>query len=122
MPDENQILIPQSFMALFVTHGHFKPDAPLETVTSRYELCEDMACMLTEHAQTMLFKLSLTEDDVLTRCHQGLIAETSVFTKQESDWVIRRLAELLAWIPPKRGEINGESRNAPGPANTCSVI
>ncbi len=72
----------------------------------RYELCEDMACMLTEHAQTMLFNLSLTEEDVLLRCHDGLMAGASVFTEQESDWVIRRLAELLAWTPLEFGDVD----------------
>lgn len=42
MPDMNQIEIPQSFMALFVTAGRFKPSTSLEVVIGRYELCEDM--------------------------------------------------------------------------------
>ena len=106
MPDMNQIEIPQSFMALFVTAGRLKPNASLEVVVGRYELCEDMACMLTEHAQTMLSNLSLAEEVVLLRCHDGLMAGASVFTKQESDWVICRLAELLAWTPPAFGEVD----------------
>jgi hypothetical protein len=65
--------------------------------------------MLTEHAQTMLSNLSLTEEDVLLRCHDGLMAGASVFTEQESDWVIRRLAELLAWAPPEFGEVDSPS-------------
>ena len=104
MSDMNQIEIPQSFMALFVAAGRLKPSASLEVVVGRYELCEDMACMLTEHAQTMLSNLSLTEEDILLRCHDGLMAGASVFTEQESDWVIRRLAELLAWTPLELGE------------------
>jgi hypothetical protein len=96
----NQIEIPQSFMTLFVTPGRLKSNASLEVVVSRYELCEDMACMLTEHAQTMLFNLSLLEEDVLKCCRQRLKTDASAFTEQESDWVIRRLAELLAWTPP----------------------
>ena len=109
MPNMNQIEIPQSFMALFVTAGRLKPSASLEVVVGRYELCEDMACMLTEHAQTMLSNLSLTEEDVLLRCHEGLMAGASAFTEQESDWVIRRLAELLAWTPPEFGEVDSPS-------------
>ena len=91
-------------MDLFVTAGRLKPSASLEVVVGRYELCEDMACMLAEHAPTMLSNLSLTEEDVLLRCHDGLMAGASVFTEQESDWVIRRLAELLAWTPLELGE------------------
>ena len=96
-------------MALFLTADRLKPSASLEVVVGRYELCEDMACMLTEHAQTMLSSLSLTEEDVLLRCHEGLMAGASAFTEQESDWVIRRLAELLAWIPPEFGEVASPS-------------
>jgi hypothetical protein len=96
----NQIEIPPSFMALFVTAGHLKPGASQEIVVGRYELCEDMACMLAEHAQTMLFNLDLSEEEVLVRCHKGLAVGASVFTEPESVWVIRRLAELLAWTPP----------------------
>ena len=109
MPNMNQIEIPQSFMALFLTADRLKPSASLEVVVGRYELCEDMACMLTEHAQTMLFNLSLTEEDVLRRCHAGLMAGASVVTEQESDWVIRRLAELLAWTSPEFGEVDSPS-------------
>ena len=84
--------------------GRLKPNASLEVVVGRYELCEDMACMLTEHAQTMLSSSNLTEEDVLLRCHEGLMAGAPVFTAQESEWVIRRLAELLAWTPLELGE------------------
>jgi len=95
----NQVEIPQSFMALFITPGHVKPNASLKTVVSRYELCEDMACTLTEHAQTILFSHNLTEEEVLMRCHKGLVADGSAFAEREADWVVRRLAELLSWPP-----------------------
>ena len=60
--------------------------------------------MLAEHAQTMLSSSNLTEEDVLLRFHEGLMAGAPVFTAQESEWVIRRLAELLAWTPLELGE------------------
>ena len=106
MSDMNQIEIPQSFIALFVTAGRLKPGASLEVVAGRYDLCEDMACMLAEHAQTMLASSTLTEGDVLLRCHEGLMAGASELTGQEADWVIRRLAELLAWMPAELGDVN----------------
>lgn len=101
MPNDNQTLIPQSFMALFLTPGRTKPNASQEAVTSRYGLCEDMACMLTEHAQTIQFSLNLTEEDVLARCHQGLMTDAALFSEPESDWIVRRLAELLSWTAPQ---------------------
>lgn len=100
MPDESQIEIPQSFIALFVASGRLKPGASLAVVASRYELCEDMACILVEHAQTMQFNLGITESEVLLRCHQGLLDDISLFPAKESGWVIVRLAELLDWAPP----------------------
>jgi hypothetical protein len=69
--------------------GRLKPSASLEVLVGRYELCKDMTRMLTEHAQRMPSILSLTDEDVLLRCHDGLMAGTSVFTGQKSDWVIR---------------------------------
>ena len=44
-------------MALFVEPGRQKPNATREVVAERYELCEDMASMLTETAKTMLVSL-----------------------------------------------------------------
>ena len=99
MSDENQIEIPPSFIALFVPPGRQRPNASREAIASRYELCEDMACMLSEHAQTMQVDLCLTEDAVLQSCHLSLKVEDSAFSEQEAEWVIRRLAELLDWKP-----------------------
>ena len=99
MPDENQIEIPQSFIALFVDRGRLKPNTTQEAVIGRYEFCEDMACTLIEHAETMQFDHGFSEKDVLSHCHQGLMAPSSGLTKIESAWVIHRLAELLAWEP-----------------------
>ena len=97
MSDEYQIEIPQSFMALFVEPGRQKPNASREVIAERYELCEDMATMLTETANTMLFSLGITENDVLVRVHRGLIGEGAVVTPSEAVWVVHRLAELLGW-------------------------
>lgn len=100
MNDENQSPIAESFIALFVPRGRSRPSEPRAVIAARYELCEDMAQMLTEHARTMLFSLSITEDLVLERVHQGLLAEGSVVEAGEAWWVTRRLAELLDWPQP----------------------
>ena len=98
MSIDNQIEPPQSFMAMYVTPGRDRPNAPQEIVLARYEQCEDMACMLLEHAQT-LFSQGISGEEVLTRCHQGLLAESSVLSENEAVWVIHRLSELLGWTP-----------------------
>jgi len=97
MYEINQSDIPPSFVALFVPPGRIKPTEPREVVAARYELCEDMANMLTEHARNMQFSLGVTEADVLQRCHRGLTADGAVFSAPEAGWVIHRLAELLDW-------------------------
>ena len=101
MSDDYQIDIPQSFMALYLAPGRTKPREPRHMVAARYELCEDMANLLTEHAKAMKFSLGITEDEVLLRCLQGLRTGDTVVTLQESEWVVRRLAELLGWTQPE---------------------
>ncbi|MDZ4255263.1 MAG: hypothetical protein U1A72_22060 [Sulfuritalea sp.] len=103
MPIDNQIEIPQSFMLMHVTPGHDRPNASQEVILDRYERCEDMACMLTEHARAIAFKENFPEQEVLTRCHRGLAADPSNFSEKESAWIIRRLAELLGWTPLEIG-------------------
>lgn len=103
MSDDHFIEIPPSFMALFMAPGRLKPNAPRELVASRYELCQDMANMLTEFAKNMLFSLGITEADVLSRCLQGFRGDAPVLSEAESDWVICRLAELLDWPRPAVG-------------------
>lgn len=97
MPIENQIEPPQSFMALYTEPGRHTPNAPQEVILARYEHCEDMANLLTEHASAIAFRETLSETEILLRCHQGLLAPTSGFSDQEALWVTRRLAELLGW-------------------------
>jgi len=100
MSDDYQIEIPPSFMALYADAGRGKPTAPRDVVAARYELCEDMAQMLTQTAQDMLFSLGIAESDVLTRCHQGLTVEGAVVSPAEARWVVCRLAELAGWAIP----------------------
>ena len=100
MSDESQFVVPPSFIALYLEPGRFKPRAPRDEIAARYELCEDLAQMLTEQANTKKWELGVTESDVLERMERGLQAEGSVVTEPESRWVVRRLAELLEWPDP----------------------
>lgn len=100
MSDDNQILIPQSFIALYLDPGRTRPNAPRDEIASRYELCEDTATLLTEHAPMMVFAQGLSEAQALARCRQGLLADASVFSDAEAGWIATRLAELLGWAPP----------------------
>lgn len=98
--DEYQIEIPQSFMALYTDPGRSKPNAPREVVAARYELCDDLANLLTQKSVEMQFGQDLTESGVLLRCYQGLLGDDAVVNPLEAEWVVRRLAELLNWEQP----------------------
>jgi hypothetical protein len=97
MTEEFQILIPPSFMALYVPPGKTKPTLGQREMAQRYELCEDLANLLTEKAANMQFTLGITEELVLTQCELGLLAEPAVVSPVEARWVVCRLAELLNW-------------------------
>jgi len=95
--EDSQIVVPESFIALYRVPGRLKLTAPKAEIAQRHEFCDDLAHMLTEQAQTKLWKLGVTEADVLERMLRGLAAEDSVVNATEARWVVTRLAELLDW-------------------------
>ena len=97
MDDANQIQVPDSFVALFTTRGGHRLTEPMAHVRERYELCEDLAQMLTEQARLKQFELGVTEQDVLEKMLQALLQDGSPVPPPQAQWVIRRLAELLDW-------------------------
>ena len=111
MDDQPQTEIPPSFVALYLAPGRSRPSAGRAEICARYEFCEDLAQLLTEHARAMLFELGITEDDVLERCHRGLSVDAAPVGGAEAIWVMRRLAELLGWHCPPLGPMAGP---APG--------
>ena len=103
MSDDNQLEIPQSFIALYLKPGAAKPDASRESIAQRYEFCEDMATMLTQTAQDMLHGQSLSQSHVLQNICTALTVQPpdqSVVSAPEAVWVVHRLAELSGWAPP----------------------
>ena len=98
--DDNQIIVPPSFIAVY-SDARQRLSEPAAVVRQRYELCEDMAQMLTDTARTMEFSLGITEADVLQRVGQGLRGEGAVVSPDEATWVVTRLAELLDWSAPR---------------------
>jgi hypothetical protein len=113
--EDSQIIVPPSFIALFVPPGGVKPRASRQHIAERYELCEDLAQMLTDTASTKLFELGVTEADVLERIGRGLLADASLVDETEARWVLTRLAELLGWPWPMPGSWPGPgSGSGPG--------
>ena len=94
--DENQVLVPDSFIALYRDTRN-RLTAPREHIAARYELCEDLANLLTDHCSTVHFRDGVDEATVLSRCHQGLLVPPTTVETPEAEWVVRRTAELLGW-------------------------
>lgn len=108
MDDSSQILVPDSFVALYQPSPHRRPSLPRAELAARHELCEDLATLLTEQCRTLQFREDLPEDVVLRRCLQGLRATPETVSADEAWWVVRRAAELLDWSwegvePPAAG-------------------
>lgn len=103
MSDENQITIPPSFLALYSDHRH-RLTEPVDHVRQRYELCEDLAQQLDEHARSRSIHAHGSEPELLLRYHAGLAGEESGLTRPEAGWVVKRLSELLGWDCPDLGE------------------
>ncbi len=101
MSDDDQTLVPESFIALYLAPGAAKPRLPKAELAQRHEWCEDMAQMLTDTASALLHSLHITEVDVLQRCLAGLQGEGAVVSADEAVWVVQRLAELMGW--PQEG-------------------
>lgn len=97
MSDESQIVVPASFIALFVEPGRSKPSATRHEIAARYDFCEDLATLLTEQALDKRWQLGVTEEDVLDRILRGLRADPALVQESEAVWVVTRLAELLGW-------------------------
>ena len=97
MDDANQIEVPPSFLALFAAPAGHRLTEPMAFVRERYELCEDLAQMLTEQAATARFKTDASEREVLETMQAGLQQDGSPVQAKEAEWVVRRLAELLDW-------------------------
>lgn len=104
MSADNQIEIPPSFIALHIAPGRSVTTTPKVLMLARYEQCEDMASLLTEHAQTLLDKENLAPQDVLLRCYRGLLADAENFNAPEAQWVVTRLAEFMGWPWPAWGD------------------
>jgi hypothetical protein len=101
MSEDNQTVIPPSFVNLYLLPGRQRPSAPRAEIAQRHEFCDDLAQMLTEPAREKHWALGVDEAEILRRMHSGLTsAEVPVVSPAEAQWVVSRLAELLDWPMP----------------------
>ena len=99
MEDDNQIHVPPSFMAVY-TDARGRLIERAQTVRTRYELCEDLAGHLVEHAQTLYHVQAPSETEILQRIHAGLCTAEAGVSVAEATWIVTRLAELSVWQCP----------------------
>ncbi|GAB2727531.1 hypothetical protein GCM10027019_03600 [Melaminivora jejuensis] len=104
--DDNQILIPPSFVALYSDARGRLTERP-DTLRGRYELCEDLASHLVEQARLLYHTQVPSEGEILQRIHAGLAGgpQTGV-SAAEARWITLRLAELLQWPSPALTPLN----------------
>ena len=95
MDDDNQIVIPESFIGLFVQPGRSKPTEPYGTILQRYELCEDLAIALVDQATIQKWELGVETQDIVQRIGQGLAGGAAGISDAEAGWVCKRLTELM---------------------------
>lgn len=96
MYDENQTFVPESFIALFQDERK-RLTIPKEEMAERYDFSETMAMALVERCQSAYATGYIDQDQVLSRCHSGLLEQPELLEAMEARWVILRLAELLEW-------------------------
>lgn len=101
MDEGSQVVVPESFVALYRRPGHLRLTAPRDEIAERHGFCDDLAQMLTERALQLRFELGIDDADVVERVLQGLQAPEAGLSEAEAVWVVRRLAELLGWDDPR---------------------
>lgn len=95
MSDDSQIVVPPSFIAIYVAPGKIKPSISRDQLVERYEFCEDFAQVLLEQAKSKQWELGISQDVVIERISQGLKDAQDQWSAQEATWIITRLVELL---------------------------
>lgn len=96
---DNQILVPPSFIAVHSdARGRLQISA--DELRARYELCEDLASVLVDQAQTLLHVQAPSEAQILLGIARGLQTPESGTSTAEASWIVSRLAELLGWKHP----------------------
>ncbi|MDB5732928.1 MAG: hypothetical protein JWQ03_2823, partial [Variovorax sp.] len=86
MSDDHQIDVPPSFLALHADARTRRLREPIAEVRARYEVCEDLATHLVEHARVLAHTSAPSEDEVLRRILAGLRSPDAGVTEGEARW------------------------------------
>jgi len=97
MDGDCQIEIPYSFALLFMERGVIRPNVDHAYALARYELCEDLSRLVHERAHELMGELYLDEETVRTRLQGCLAAIDADITREEREWVLRRVVELFGF-------------------------
>jgi len=93
---ESQIVVPDSFLALFQAGAGRRLTEPWHQILSRYECCEDLAQGLAPQARALVAELGVTAEAVTPKLALGLQHPSVGLAPEEVQWGCTRLAELLA--------------------------
>ncbi|HWT20166.1 MAG TPA: hypothetical protein VN280_14720, partial [Variovorax sp.] len=88
MSDDNQILIPPSFFAVY-SDARQRLNEPIGVVRERYEICEDLANHLVGHAQIQHHTEVPVEREILRRIHAGLATPEAGVSAAEAGWIVQ---------------------------------
>lgn len=97
MPTDSQIIIPDAFCAIYTDALRHRLIISKEDLAARFELCEDMANLLSESTAAQWFKTGHEKAEVLEQVHAGLMVSGSLANEAEAVWVVRRIEEVLEW-------------------------
>lgn len=94
---DSQIIIPDAFCAIYTDALRHRLTIGKEELAMRFELCEDMANLLSESTAAQWFKTGHEKAEVLEQVHAGLLVSGSVANEAEAIWVVHSIEEELGW-------------------------
>lgn len=122
---DSQIHIPESFSALYRGRAG-RLTLALDALLARYELCEDLARLLAEQAQSLYHSGHRSEEGILHGLYAALLdmgrstagascsddtpttdgdkTPLGAVTRSEARWIICLLSENLGWKAPALDE------------------
>lgn len=96
--DHNQILVPDSFLALYVHRERLTVSR--ERLEARSEFCESLAAHASERLPQIADDDGAAQAEVVRRTWAALTEEPAQVSVAEAGWVVCRIAESRGWAAP----------------------